>query len=99
MTRARRCSPQAVRVLAALLQEPQAWRHGYELLRVAGLKAGTLYPILKRLSGRGLLESRWQGPSRPGRPSRQVHRLTSRGLTFVRSQHAAAAASPPLGRP
>jgi len=37
---------------------------------------------------RGLLESRWEGSPRPGRPSRQGHRLTATGIIFVQSQHA-----------
>ena len=46
MTRARRSSPQTLRVLARLAAQPRVWRHGYELSRATGLKAGTLYPIL-----------------------------------------------------
>lgn len=36
---------------------PQAWRHGYDLGREVGLKAGSLYPILIRLADAGLLEA------------------------------------------
>jgi DNA-binding PadR family transcriptional regulator len=93
MSRSRRCSPQALRLLGVLLQEPQAWRHGYGLSRLTGLKAGTVYPLLRRLGERGLLESRWEASPQPGRPTRQGHRLTAAGIIFVRSQQAGTGAT------
>jgi hypothetical protein len=39
-------SAQTLSVLAALREEPSQWRHGYAPTRQAGLKPGTLYPIL-----------------------------------------------------
>jgi len=93
MSRSRRCSPQTLRLLGVLLQEPQAWRHGYGLSRLTGLKAGTVYPLLRRLGERGLLESRWEASPQPGRPSRQGHRLTAAGIIFVRSQQAGTGAT------
>ena len=64
MTQNRRLSAAAI----ALLQELHTsggWLHGYELSRRTGLKPGTLYPLLERLSVRLLLESRWEdSPSR-----------------------------------
>lgn len=88
MTRERKPSAQTLRLLAALLQEPQAWRHGYELSQDTGLKAGTLYPLLMRLGGRGLLESRWEEAERPGRPPRHAYRLTAGGVSLARALHA-----------
>jgi DNA-binding PadR family transcriptional regulator len=77
----RRPSPQTLAVHAALAAEPEAWRHGYELGRQVGLKAGSLYPILIRLSERGLLEARWEDAAEaaPGRPPRHLYRLTGAG--------------------
>lgn len=81
MTRARRPSPQTVTVLAALAAAPDSWRYGYELGQEVGLKAGSLYPILIRLTERGLLEAQWEDEVTPGRPRRHMYRLTEDGLT------------------
>jgi PadR family transcriptional regulator PadR len=83
VTRTRRPSPQTVLVLAALAADPSAWRHGYELGQEVGLKAGSLYPILMRLSDRGLLEATWETGSPPGRPPRHLYRLTSAGAQLA----------------
>jgi PadR family transcriptional regulator, regulatory protein PadR len=81
MTRTRRPSPQTVSVLRALVAEPAAWRYGYELGQQVGLKAGSLYPILIRLTERALLEARWEEHSgeSAGRPPRHLYRLTGAG--------------------
>lgn len=84
MTRRRRSSPQTIRLLAALLERPRAWRYGYELSQETGLKSGTLYPLLMRLSERGLLADEWREPQEAGRPPRHVYRLTPDGLAFAR---------------
>jgi DNA-binding PadR family transcriptional regulator len=81
----RRPSPQTLRLLAALAAQPRAWRHGYGLSREAGLKAGTLYPMLTRLAERGLLELRWVDSPMAGRPPRHVCRLSSHGLSLARA--------------
>src|SRR5690349_12898011 len=83
MTRSRSPSPQTRAVLEVLLDQPQAWRHGYDLLRETGLKSGTLYPLLMRLSDEGLLEAEWRAPAQPGRPPRHAYRLTAAGLSLA----------------
>ena len=80
MTSRREFSPQTLSVLAALSQEPSQWHHGYALANQTGLKSGTLYPILVRLSDRGLLEACWQDEPQAGRPRRHLYRLTAHGL-------------------
>lgn len=95
MPRPRRLSAQALRVLALLLQDPPAWRHGYDISRQTGLRSGTLYPILIRLADRGWLETRWAAPEREGRPARHTYRLTDGGLEAAR---AAAAPERPASR-
>ena len=80
---ARRPSPQTTSLLAALAADPAAWRHGYDLCSELAMKAGTLYPILMRLSERGLLEHRWQADPPPGRPARHLYRLTGEGREFA----------------
>jgi DNA-binding PadR family transcriptional regulator len=73
-------------LLAALLERPRAWQHGYELSKATDLKSGTLYPILIRLSDLGYLDSRWKESEQQGRPPRHVYRLTAIGLAFAREQ-------------
>jgi PadR family transcriptional regulator, regulatory protein PadR len=95
VTRERRPSPQTVAVVRALAAEPGTWRYGYELGVEVGLKAGSLYPILMRLTDRGLLEARWETDAPPGRPPRHLYRLTGAGLAFA----ATATAEQPAARP
>jgi PadR family transcriptional regulator, regulatory protein PadR len=83
-------SRQTRALLAALLECPHTWRHGYDLAKETGLKSGTLYPLLMRLSEQGLLESCWQEAKRAGLPPRHVYRLTASGLALAREQELAA---------
>jgi PadR family transcriptional regulator, regulatory protein PadR len=83
VTRTRHPSPQTVAVLAALAANPVAWRYGYELGQEVGLKAGSLYPILMRLSDRGLLEATWEADPPQGRPPRHLYRLTGAGARLA----------------
>jgi PadR family transcriptional regulator, regulatory protein PadR len=69
-----------------MLEDPLAWRYGYELLKKTGLQSGTLYPLLMRLSDQGLLEAQWREPEKAGKPPRHVYRLTSDGLALARAQ-------------
>jgi DNA-binding PadR family transcriptional regulator len=72
------------------MDRSRTWRHGYDLSKETGLRSGTLYPLLMRLSEQGLLESRWQEPERSGLPPRHVYRLTASGLALAREQELAA---------
>jgi PadR family transcriptional regulator PadR len=85
-------SEQTLRVIAALLEQPAAWRHGYDIGKQTDLKSGTLYPILMRLTKQGLLEEAWRESETPGRPPRHVYRLTAAGVTTAREllEHAKA---------
>ncbi len=99
-----RFSAQTLSVLAALGDHPLEWRHGYALAKQTGLKSGTLYPILVRLAGLGLVEACWQDEPQPGRPRRHLYRLTADGLAAAAgagvAEHAARAERrPPLARP
>ena len=98
MPRKPNSSRQTRALLAALLDQSQMWRHGYELSKATGLKSGTLYPVLMRLSEQGLLESRWQDPERPGLPPRHIYRLTSSGLALAHAQARSDAAAM-IGQP
>lgn len=83
MIRSRRPSAQTVAVLLALADDPVSWRYGYDLCQQTNLKAGTMYPILMRLSDRGLLETAWENDAPPGRPPRHMYRLTGEGQALV----------------
>jgi PadR family transcriptional regulator, regulatory protein PadR len=84
MNRSRALSPQALAVVAVLAGTDD-WRHGYDLMAQAGVKSGTLYPLLMRLEAQGLLEARWVESPQAGRPPRHVYRLTGAGRDWVAS--------------
>jgi PadR family transcriptional regulator, regulatory protein PadR len=86
MPRKPNSSRQTRALLAVFLDRSQRWRHGYDLSRETGLRSGTLYPLLMRLSDQGLLESRWEEATRPGLPPRHVYRLTALGLALAHQQ-------------
>jgi PadR family transcriptional regulator PadR len=85
VTRPPNASSQTRRLLAAMLERPRSWRYGYELSKETGLKSGTLYPLLIRLSAQSLLASQWEEPERAGRPARHAYRLTASGLRLARA--------------
>jgi DNA-binding PadR family transcriptional regulator len=72
------------RTLLAFLESPRSWRYGYDLMKVAQISSGTLYPLLAHLSDDGWLESRWQESEFPGKPPRQMYRLTASGRVLAR---------------
>lgn len=73
------------RALLAFLEEPRNWRYGYDLMKAGDLSSGTLYPLLARLAEDGWLESRWEESEHPGKPARQMYRLTATGR--LRARH------------
>lgn len=91
MTRDRKPSPQTQALLRALAAQPQAWRHGYDLARETGLKSGTLYPLLIRLTEQGMLEAEWRPAITPGRPPRHAYRLTAAGVALAATAEPATA--------
>ena len=84
MVRFRRPSPQMLAVLTALYDRAPERIHGYDLMKETGLKSGSLYPLLMRMTDRGLLSSEGGEPSAPGRPPRHAYRLTASGLALAR---------------
>ncbi len=79
--------PTAV-VLAALAH---GFAYGFEIIDATGLRAGTVYPILRRLEQDRLLRSSWERISvarADGRPPRRNYRLTSAGQDAVRDAQA-----------
>ena len=81
-------------VVLALAERPAEWRHGYDLCRQLGLKAGSMYPILMRLADRGLLETSWEDAVPAGRPRRHLYRLSGEGRVLAAELAATAAAGP-----
>ena len=82
MKRTRAPSRSTQLVLEHLWNGPQ---YGYGLIKATGLKSGTLYPILMRLTERGFLEAKWEDPPNDGRPARQTYELTSDGRDYAKS--------------
>jgi DNA-binding PadR family transcriptional regulator len=80
-----RLTRSTTRVLAAFLDAPRRWRHGYDLMKEAGLSSGTLYPLLSRLADDGWLESHWEESPLPGKPPRQLYRLSPTGRSEART--------------
>ncbi len=75
------------RVLEALLDDPQRERYGLDIGEAAGLRSGTVHPILARLEGYGWLVSRWEDidASAEGRPARRYYTLTADGVQAARA--------------
>lgn len=85
-----------MRLLLAALLGGNGWRHGYDLSKETGLKSGTLYPLLMRLSERGWVEARWGASEMAGRPPRHLYRLTAEGERTARElAGVAGGAAPP----
>lgn len=74
-------------VLAAFMEAPGDEHYGLNVAKAAGLKSGSLYPILGRLEEHGWLTSRWEelDPSEEGRPRRRYYRLTADGIGMAKA--------------
>jgi len=69
----------AALVLQAIVQ---GHRYGFEIMRAAHLKSGTVYPLLRRLEATGLVGSRWEEAADAhdeGRPPRRYYAATPEG--------------------
>jgi PadR family transcriptional regulator PadR len=83
------------RVLRALLEDPAEPRYGYDLMKAAGLKSGTLYPLLGRLEDEKLVTSAWETPGQDGQRPRKYYRLTAVGAEVARLELAQISAGRP----
>ena len=74
-------------VLGELLDDAQRERYGLEIGEAAGLRSGTVHPILARLEGYGWVTSRWEevDASAEGRPARRYYALTADGAQAART--------------
>lgn len=88
------------RVLEALLDDPMRELYGLEIGGAAGLRSGTVHPILARLEGYGWLSSRWEDidASAEGRPARRYYKLTADGVQAARAALARAYRPSPVTR-
>jgi DNA-binding PadR family transcriptional regulator len=87
-------------VLEALLTDVERELYGVELGELAGLRSGTVHPILARLEGVGWLQSRWEDidPRTEGRPARRYYRLTAEGAEAAQAALARAYRPAPTRR-
>lgn len=81
------------------LADPAAPRYGYDLMKSAGIKSGTLYPMLKRLLDEGIVVAEWEAeaPTPGGRPPRRYYKLTGEGVRTARIELAEYTARPDTG--
>jgi PadR family transcriptional regulator PadR len=86
-----RMTTTVARVLRQFLDEPDASRYGFDLMRETGLASGTLYVILARLQQAGWLTCVQEeiDPASAGRPARRLYRLTADGAASARIELAA----------
>ena len=77
-----------LKVLSHFLANGDTPQTGAMLTRALGIGSGTLYPLLLKLEGGGLLTGEWEDgdPSALGRPRRRYYRLTGVGATRTRAE-------------
>lgn len=72
---------ETLQVLAAIASRPSDKHYGLELASAAQLPRGSIYPLLARLEGAGLVSSEWEDidESGAGRRRRRYYTLTAAG--------------------
>ena len=72
-------------VLRVLLDDPLGEHYGLEIAQAAGLRSGSLYPILARLEREGWATSDWEqvNQRQVGRPRRRYYTLTPDGAVWA----------------
>ena len=73
--RKRRISDETAAVLQLFLSAPAQPRYGREIVALAGLKSGSLYPMLRRLEEREVLQSKWEDLEKAVDAGRRPRRL------------------------
>ena len=74
----RRLSAPAAATLKLFLDDPSREWFGRDIIRLAGIPSGSLYPILHRFEGRSILASEWEDIDvavAAGRRPRRTYRL------------------------
>ena len=62
------------------------YHYGFDVMDATGLPSGTVYPILRRLDGEGLVQSRWEKQAEAQkelRPPRRYYAITATGQTML----------------
>jgi PadR family transcriptional regulator PadR len=82
MVRNRAHSVPTLAVLRAFVERPGEPLYGMQLMKLAGVKSGSLYPILDRLEGMSWIVGTWEDidPREAGRPRRRTYQLTDVGV-------------------
>ncbi len=65
-----------------LLAIKRGHRYGFDIMDATGLPDGTVYPLLRRLEGRGVLQAAWEEAAvaeAEQRPQRRYYELTPVG--------------------
>ena len=77
-----RITGQTLKVLAFFLEMHPKPVSGADIINAKHILSGTLYPLLDRLSGYGILTSEWEteDPSVLGRPRKRLYKLTAEGV-------------------
>lgn len=90
-----------LRVLEVMTSANSDQLYGLEIGRRAGLRSGTVHPILARLERAGWAESAWESidPSAEGRPARRYYWLTGDGASRARRALAKSRQMRPSGAP
>ena len=72
---------QMLRALKVLMDSRGYKASGADVMKIAGLPSGTVYPLLARMEAAGWLRSEWEeiSPSDEGRPRRRYYFLTGVG--------------------
>ncbi len=77
-------------------------RYGFDIMDATGLPDGTVYPLLRRLERRGVLEGKWEKESEAKaerRPQRRYYELTPVGEESMAEIEARFPALPRLFQP
>jgi DNA-binding MarR family transcriptional regulator len=82
-------------LLGVFLPDPSRQWYGLEIIKAAGIRSGTLYPVLGRLENLGWIEGEWEDidPAVEGRRPRRYYTLTAAGLRAARQAQSAIAVS------
>lgn len=83
-----RVTPATALVLESLLSAERIW--GLQIVKDAGKKPGTVYPILDRLESAGWVQGEWETSEARKGPRRRYYRLVSEArplaLEYVKAQ-------------
>lgn len=74
---------QGIQVLRFFLPRSEFWHAGYDVAKATRMASGSMYPLLKRLEGYGLLISKWQEPTVNNRRRYHIYQMTEKGCRIA----------------